>query len=766
MESSSGAGAYFKALPLLWLSPAFLAGIWLASWLAAPAGIWLLLAGAAGAIAWALRARAPWAWLALLAAASAAALGAARYQAAQPVFGPGDLASYNDRGDWVYVEGEVSAPPEARETSLEVLLAAEQLGIDDREIPVRGKLLVQLGFGPRLQYGDRLRLWGQLSTPRDSEDFSYRSYLARQSVYSLMAFPHVEQLEAGQGEPFWAALYGLRGRGVDLLYQLYPAEEAALLAGILLGDESGLSRNLKEAFNISGTRHIIAISGFNISIIAGIFLSAFSRWLGQRRGLALAAVAISVYTLLVGADAAVVRAAIMGLLGLLALRTGRQGLAYNTLAVSAGLMALVNPHVLWDVSFQLSFVATLGLVLYAGPLGEWLRQALKRRLSPETALRLQGPLNDYLLLTLAAQVTTLPLLLYHFGRLSPYALPANILILPAQPALMMLGGASLLAGLLWLPLGRLLAFLVWGLAAYSIRISELFAGLPGATLALPIGLIAVLVYYAGLGALGLRRPLAAWLRKLRLRRELGLAALAAATLWLWSAAFTVPDGRLTLTLLDVPGEAILLRTPQGRYLLIHGGASPAALVAELRRELPPGQRLDWLLVAGARREQIGALAQALPRLQPGQVALAAAGNAPAALWELAAEQALPVAELQPGDQFDLGDGGSLQVLARGPRGAVLQLSYADFSALLPLGLDFDLLDELLAGGTPPAQLVLLADGGFPGLNPPEWLDALLPQLLWTTGEPQALGYPLLSSQANGWLRLSTDGSRMWLETRR
>ncbi len=759
--------ASLTKLPLLWLVPAFLAGVALAS-IPPPlfAGLWLLLSAGVGAAAWAFRRRLP-AWgLLALGALCAGLLGAARYQAAQPAFGPGDLASYNDRGDWVYLQGVVSAPPEARQTYLEVLLTAEQLDLGGEQQAVQSKLLLQTSFDTRLQYGDRLRLWGQLSTPSAEEDFSYRDYLARSGIYSLMAFPSVGRLEGGQGHPFWAGLYGLRQRGVDALYQLYPAQEAALLAGILLGDESGLSAAMKEAFNTSGTRHIIAISGFNISIIAGIFLSGFSRWLGQRRGLVLAALAIGAYTLLVGADAAVLRAALMGLLGLLALRTGRQAYALNSLAAAAGLMALLNPHVVWDISFQLSSAATLGLILYAQPLNDWLGTVLQPRLPRAWLQRIQGPLNDYLLLTLAAQITTLPLLLYHFGRLSLVSLPANVLVLPFQPALMILGGASLLLGMLWLPLGQVLAFFVWGLATYSIRLSEGFASLPYAAPAVPLSLGLVGLYYAGLLVYSQRQVLAARLRRWQPRRGLGLAALAAGLLWVWSAALTAPDGLLTLTLLDVPGEALLLRTPQGRHLLIHGGASPAALAAELRHELPPGQRLDWLVVAGGRREQSGALGALLPRLLPGQLGLGAGGSTARGLQALAEEHGLPVTELQPGDYWDLGDGARLQVLARGPRGAVLYLSYRNFSALLPLGLDFDLLEDLQASGVPPAQLLLLADDGFAGLNPPEWLQAVSPQLVWSTQVIEGLGYPSYGTATQGWLRLRTDGLQMWLDSGR
>ncbi|MEJ2601096.1 MAG: ComEC/Rec2 family competence protein, partial [Anaerolineales bacterium] len=174
-----------------------------------------------------------------------------------------------------------------------------------------------------------------------------------------------------QGNFLLAWVYALKRRALGTVYQIFPDPEASLMAGILLGVETGIPGPVQQAFQATGTSHIIAISGFNITILAGLFSTLFVKLLGKRRrylAAGLSAAAIGLYTIRVGAEAAVVRAALMGALALFARQVGRQQDGLNSLGLVAALMALANPNILWDVGFQLSFMATLGLVLYAEPL--------------------------------------------------------------------------------------------------------------------------------------------------------------------------------------------------------------------------------------------------------------------------------------------------------------------------------------------------------------------------------------------------------------
>ncbi len=290
-------------MPLFWLSLAFLSGILLAANLPLATSVWMLLA-----ILPLLLLLPPvyrrWApvispsvstitdqlklpgliFLPLLVVFIS--LGAIRYQETRPVLGPSFIAYYNDRSAVIVLEGVLVDPPDNRDTYTNLRLQADQLRSvgDIRYTPVEGLLLARVSPGTGLQYGDRIRLEGRLETPPENEDFSYRNYLANQNIYSYMSYPTVDLLQHGQGNLILSALYSFRQRALDVVYSLYPDPEASLLAGILLGDQSGISAQVQEAFRLTGTSHIIVISGFNITIIAALFTFLFTRFLGTRRG--------------------------------------------------------------------------------------------------------------------------------------------------------------------------------------------------------------------------------------------------------------------------------------------------------------------------------------------------------------------------------------------------------------------------------------------------------------------------------------------------
>jgi competence protein ComEC len=448
-------------------------------------------------------------------------------------------------------------------------------------------------------------------------------------------------------------------------------------------------------------------------------------------------------------------------------------------------MALFHPHVLWDIGFQLSFMATLGLVLYADPLSQAFQRLIANRLSPVAAQNISRPVSEYFLFTLAAQVTSLPVILYHFGRLSLTSLLANPLILPAQPAVMVLGGLSALLGLVWPPLGRLAAFLAWPFTAYTIRMVELLGRIPHGELVLgSASLGIVLLFYGLLFGGAFAWPRLTWVPAL-LKRSLLLSGLGAATIVVWQAALAAPDGHLHLTLLDVGGgDGLLLQTPAGRTVLIDGGSNPSLLSDGLGRRLPLAQRqLDWLVVGGVSREQLSAVPDILERFPVENVLWAGTPNGSKAaltLHERLARSETPIIPAQPGQVLELGSGALMRVLSVGERGAVLLLEWRYFHALLPLGMDFDVLESLQQDPyLVQVEALLLAENGLASLNPPEWIDKLRPQVvLLSTGadDPRSQpdtetleavdGYTLLRTDRNGWIQVNTDGERMWVEVER
>ena len=376
-------------MPLLWLSAAFLAGILLGSWQPLTWPVWIGLAGAAFLVGlfegrlsapatvfktWRKISPLP---LGMLLAALLA--GAGRYALSLPSYSPTDLAYYNDRGE-VQVTGLVVAAPEVKATRTSLTLQIKDLavvaaaGSPSQPLPVHGLLLANLLPGGDWQYGDLISLQGKLTTPSSSVEFSYRDYLARQGIYSQMGYPKTRLLQHAAGNPIMAALDALRRHAYRVINQILPQPEAALLNGILLGLDNDMPDALTTAYQATGTAHIIAISGFNIAIIAGLFSIFFGKLAPRGWAALLTILAVVFYTLLVGAGPSVVRAAIMGSLSLLGQVIGRRQTGLNTLAFVAALMAMFTPTVLWDVSFLLTFGATLGLVLFAARFQEAFEQ--------------------------------------------------------------------------------------------------------------------------------------------------------------------------------------------------------------------------------------------------------------------------------------------------------------------------------------------------------------------------------------------------------
>src|SRR5215213_8539248 len=452
-------------LPLMWFSLAFLAGIVLASLISLHIFVWIglfvisdLLIIASRLIARRLPSLpflfSPFAFVLLL----ALFLGAARYQFSVPRFNAFHIAFYNDRDYDLLITATLSEPPDYRDNYTNLRVDVSNVDTGDGDLPAEGLLLVRVSNNQVFHYGEILRLRGKLKTPPENEDFSYRDYLSAQHIHSYMSSAEVTVLPGRGGNAFSRAMYAIKDKSLANIYRLFPDPESSLMAGILLGVDTGLTQELQQAFKNTGTAHIIAISGFNISIIAGLFVTFFSKFLGPRRGSILAIVGIIFYTLLVGADAAVVRAALMGSLALFAKQVGRRQFALNTLLVVALGMCLWNPLYIWDVGFQLSFFATLGLILYADPFSQFANRIITKYFPSSTAEKFAQLFSEFVLLTFAAQLTTIPIMAYHFQRISLVSFIANPFILPPQPAVMILGGLAMLLSLIWLPLGQIAAW--------------------------------------------------------------------------------------------------------------------------------------------------------------------------------------------------------------------------------------------------------------------------------------------------------------------
>ncbi|MGD8554136.1 MAG: ComEC/Rec2 family competence protein [Anaerolineales bacterium] len=773
-------------MTLVWLGAAWLVGIAVGK-LCALGAVWWLVPGAFALVAAILLRRRPPLRL-LFASLLIFCLGAARLRTSLPTLGPDHIATHNDSRRSLSITGIVVAPPDVRDRYVGLRVEVDSLRFRGSRVErsADGLVLVYAQRFGDWQYGDQVRASGYLETPPVFDTFSYRDYLARKGIYSVMPSAVVARLDAKQGNPILQRIYQFRLQAQETIYRIFPDPEASLLAGILLGIETGIPPELRQDFNDTGTSHIIAISGFNITIIAALLVSLFGRLLGARWGAIVSLTGIGLYTILVGADASVVRAAVMAGLVMLAHRIGRQTLSLPSLAAAAILMTGINPQALWDASFTLSFAATLGLVVYGPPLEAWFVRFAGRWLKKDLAEKLGGPVSEFVLFTLAAQLMTLPLTMYYFRRLSLISLLANPIILPAQPAVMVLGGLATLAGMAWLPLGKALAWIAWPFVAFTIRVVEFFATLPFD--AIPLGQVALPTlagFYLLLAIITLWKRLAPehrpQLPKLPVSAGFGLTMLAMLSGLAWRAFLERPDGRLHITVLDVgDGDAVLIETPKGRFTLIDGGSSPIALSEGLGRRLPIfGRRLDWVVIGATGEGQVGGLAGVAERFPIGGVLLAGNPGKRAyrsLIQELNAAQ-IPIVTAQPSHTLDLGEDLRLEVVAMGEHGAVLLLSYQGLRMILAPGADPDLIQELVGDNTiGPVTALLLPDGGYAAVNPSNWLTLMHPRLALISvqaGNQRGLpswqvlqdlrGISTLRTDLHGWIELICDGQRLWVQ---
>jgi competence protein ComEC len=344
---------------------------------------------------------------------------------------------------------------------------------------VTTKVLLVTDRGPRFQYGDRLRFYGKLRRPQNFKDeatlreVNYVAHLAKDGVHYEMFRPQIEVLARGEGNPLIQKLFSFKQAIIANINALIPQPQSALLAGLIVGAKQSLGKKLLDDFRAVGVIHIVVLSGYNITIIARFIEWLFS-FLSRNKRTFLSVAVIILFAIMVGASATVVRASIMALLVILARTTGRLYAVTRALLIAGFFMLLHNPKILvFDTSFQLSFLATVGLI-YVSPIIEprvkWITEWWNMR--------------EIAVATIATQVFVLPFLLYKTGVLSIVSLPANLLILSAIPATMLFGFIAGMAGFAAAALAAPFAFLSYALLSYELLVVEWLARLPFASVTL------------------------------------------------------------------------------------------------------------------------------------------------------------------------------------------------------------------------------------------------------------------------------------------
>lgn len=709
-----------------------------------------------------------------------------------------DVARYNNSGG-LTIEGWVIAEPDARDDRVLLRVAADTLTQASQTVLTSGTVLVQAPPLTSVRYGDRVAATGQLITPAESDTFSYADYLARGGVFSIMTNAAVELLPVGRSEnALYAALIDFKAQAIARINRHLPEPEAGLLAGILLGSERGIAVEVRDAFNAVGAAHIIAISGFNMAILSSVVVNVLGRFSVSARWSAVIGIAvIGIYTVFVGAGAAVVRAAIMSSLLVIGTAIKRKTYVPASLALVALLISLENPMVLWDAGFQLSLFATLGLALFVDPLSRGFNHLLHRALPAHTARMVGDFLAEPLVVTLAAQITTLPLIVLYFGRLSLVTLAVNLLIIPVQAGILILGIVATALAFIVPPIAQIGYWMVLILLSWTISVVRLFARLPFAEVEFHVDPRLIVLFFAVLigGAL-MQATQPTWALRLAslIRRRAVLSATALAgfsmAILMGALAFSRPDGNLHVWMLDMGhSNAVFVETPGGAHVLIDGGRFPSRLLTVLGDRMPFTDRtIEVLAITQPDEFDTAALTAVLDRYDVGVTLTNGHENLAESYAALQARLAgRSVITVRAGYTLDFDDGARLEVLHPAAQPTISD-SFDDYT--LTLRLSYGGVSFLLPGDlSPEGQTALLENGEWPLATvmqmPKHGAARALSEAFWQAVQPSAVllqsdpanrsgdpapdtlalvgDLPLLRTDISGTLHLWTDGRVLWTE---
>jgi competence protein ComEC len=536
------------------------------------------------------------------------------------------------------VLGEIDGEPAVTEHSIRFSLKARAILSDGGGMQIRSTMAATVSRGTRdtsledIRPGARVAVRGSIDVPPDRRnpgEFDTRMYLRANGIdYQLFArglrSVLVERTSEGAG-PIRASLLVSRKFILTLTDRCIGGEEGEFLKGLLVGERSGLSRLMREAFVTTGVAHILAVSGSNVAVIASMILFV-SNLLRFSRGLRAVFLALGLlwYMLLTGSQPPVVRATVTALVLLFSNLLEERGSAMNALGFSALVVLGFNTRALFDVGFQLSYTAVLSLILLYPRLTGWMHRLPGSSLVARSARGILG----VGIASVAATLGTLPFTAGTFGRVSLIGVLANIVVVPASGLSVVLGVAMALSGILGSWLASVFGAANWLLLRLILLLCERAAAVPLAALqSNGFTWIEGIAYYLGLA-------LVAGLAGGSHSRRLMLAFIAALTLAVTMDPQTAPtEGKLRVTFIDVgQGDAILVQLPGGKVVLIDAGPSSPDFDAGQRTVIPLLGRLgihaiDLLVITHSHNDHAGG-ATAILRAVPVKAVVAVTTNLP------------------------------------------------------------------------------------------------------------------------------------------
>lgn len=323
---------------------------------------------------------------------------------------------------------------------LEATVKREPRIFESNQLVYIGDAKIYTDLYPRIRVGERISVEGQI-------DDRGRMFGAK-----------VGKIGYSAGISTWR--FELRGKIATNIQSILPPKEATLVLGTVLGLDT-ISENFREQLVETGTLHVVVVSGQNMMIVSGIFM-ALAKYIGRRKSLILSLFAISIYAFIAGFEPPVLRAGLMAAFASLALFFGRENNPILSLVLAALMILLVWPKALFEVSFQLTFAATIGIIT----LGKYLQEKLRRL----------DFIGQNAAISTSAYVFTAPLIFWHFSQVTPIAPVANLLVSEAVFPIMVLGFLTAIFSLIWLPLASIFGYAAYIFAFYFVKVVELLSG--------------------------------------------------------------------------------------------------------------------------------------------------------------------------------------------------------------------------------------------------------------------------------------------------
>lgn len=371
---------------------------------------------------------------------------------------------YHD-GQNAHFEGVISNDPDIRDNTTHLV-------VNDGTY----ELLVTIPHTDEFAYGDKVSVAGKIESPESFETssgkvFDYVGYLAKDRIFHTVSYGQVELIEHGKGNIFIAGLYKIKHKVMFPIRTLFKEDTGSLLSGILFGDKKGINQDITNEFITTGTIHIVALSGYNVTIVALALIALFRSVFGYSGGMVAGAVGIVVFAVMTGLGATVLRASVMAILAIVARMSGSKFDAGRALLFAATCMILINPWILiYDISFQLSCMATCGLVYFSPLVYEYMGIITTR-----------FGLREIVSSTIATNIAVLPLLMYKTGIVSIVSVPVNVLVVPVVPVVMLLGALTITTFFILTPLALFVAYVTSLFLVYILKIVHFTAHLPFAS---------------------------------------------------------------------------------------------------------------------------------------------------------------------------------------------------------------------------------------------------------------------------------------------